>query len=216
MILGTMFGNGRTCGRSSMGLATGLVHRGRAQSASCVLALSIGALLSVAASGCHGAGPYGYAPKYAPSAEEEKALGDTREYDPVMFAREPDSWRKSKVSLFGVVTSRTAGAGGAAYVTMTVRKLEPRNLCSNANDEETCRVTVSDRDFGIAHALLALKPEDDVGEHSLARGSLVRLVGSFGEDVDSEDGAPVMRASFYRHWPRYFYVTKSNAATMRQ
>jgi hypothetical protein len=25
-----------------------------------------------------------------------------------------------------------------------------------------------------------------------------------------------MRASFYRHWPRYFYVTRSSADLMRQ
>lgn len=174
------------------------------------------AVCVVALGACHGAGPYGYSAVYTPTPDEESAVSGAREYDPVMYAREPDVWRKERAALFGVVTSRTPGAGGAAYLTLSVRKLETRNLCSNANDEDTCRVTVSDRDFGVVHALTRLRPEDDVGERSVGVGSLVRVVGTFGEDVDPNDGAPVLRASFYRHWPRYFYVTKSRADLMRQ
>jgi hypothetical protein len=74
----------------------------------------------------------------------------------------------------------------------------------------------SDRDFGVVHVLTKLRPEDDMGEHSVAAGSLVRAVGMFGEDVDPADGAPIMRASFYRHWPRYFFVTRASAELMRQ
>ncbi len=165
---------------------------------------------------CHSPGPYGYAAAYAPTSEEESAVTGAREYDPVMFAREPDVWRKQRSVLFGIVTSRSPGPGGAAYLTLSVRKLETRNLCSNANDEDTCRVTVSDRDFGVVHGLVRLKPEDDVGERSVGVGSLVRVVGTFGEDVDPNDGAPVLRSTYYRHWPRYFYVTRSRADLMRQ
>jgi len=171
-------------------------------------------LLCVA--GCHGAGAYGYSPKYAVTSDEETALQNTRDYDPVMYAREPESWRKSRVSLFGVVTGRAPGAGGTADLTLSVRRLEPRNLCANANAEDTCRVTVSDRDFGVVHALVKLAPEDDLGEKGIAAGSLVRVVGQFGEDVDTVDGTAVLRGTFYRHWPRHFYVTKANADTMRQ
>lgn len=178
--------------------------------AACVLFAAISAV------GCRSAGPYGYAINYAPTSEEEKAAVGAREYDPVMYSREPETWRKSKAALFGVVTGRAPGPGGAAYLTLSVRKLETRNLCSNKNDEDTCRVTVSDRDFGIVHVLAALRPEDDIGEHSTGAGSLVRAVGTFGEDVDPADGAPVLRAAFYRHWPRYFYVTRSAADLMRQ
>ena len=166
--------------------------------------------------GCRSAGPYGYAAQYAPASGEDEALTGAREYDPVMYARQPDAWRKSKTSLFGLVRGRAPGPGGQAYLTLSVRKLETRNLCSNANDEDTCRVTVSDRDFGIVHVLVALRPDDDLGERSTGVGSLVRAVGVIGEDVDPADGAPTLRASFYRHWPRYFYVTRSSADLMRQ
>src|SRR3954464_10758394 len=168
-------------------------------------------LLGVRAAGCRSPGPYGYSAQYAATSDEEEAATGARDYDPVMYAREPDSWRKSKTRLFGIVTGRAPGPGGAAYLTLSVRKLETRNLCSNANDEDTCRVTVSDRDFGIVHVLAALRPDDDMGERSVGVGSLLRASGNFGEDVDPADGAPVLRASFYRHWPRYFYVTRSSA-----
>lgn len=182
---------------------------------SVVLAASALALATGVA-GCRSAGPYGYSAKYTPASDEVTASNGAREYDPVMYAREAESWRKSKAALFGVVTSRAPGPGGAAYLTLKVRKLETRNLCSNANDEDTCRVTVSDRDFGIVHVLTKLAPEDDIGEKSAGVGSLVRVVGMFGEDVDPADGGPVMRASYYRHWPRYFYVTRASADLMRQ
>ena len=172
------------------------------------------ALLGVVA--CRGGGPYGYSPKYTPTSDEESAVSDARDFDPVMYSREPEKWRASKTMLFGVVTSRAPGPGGAAYLTLTIRRLETRNLCSNANDEDTCRVTVSDRDFGVVHVLAALRPEDDTGEKSIGIGSLMRAVGTFGQDEDPVDAGPIMRASFYRHWPRYFYVTSSKSDLMRQ
>lgn len=173
-------------------------------------------LLVLGLAGCRSAGPYGYAPNYVPAEGEAGATDGAREYDPVMYQRESETWRKSLTVLFGVVSARSAGSGGAAYLTLSVRRLEPRNLCSNANDEDTCRVTVSDRDFGIVHVVTKLRSDDDIGERSIAAGSLVRVAGQFGEDVDPNDGAPILRGTFYRHWPRHFFVTKASAATMRQ
>jgi hypothetical protein len=177
---------------------------------------AIPVLVALALSGCRGAGPYGYSASYAPTSEEEAEAKGAVEYDPVMYQREPERWRKGKSALFGVVTARAAGPGGAAYLTLSVRRLETRNLCANANDEGSCRVTVSDRDFGVVHARARLLPEDDMGGRSLSAGSLVRVVGQFGEDVDPSDGAPIVRASFYRHWPRHYFVTSADVDTMRQ
>lgn len=172
-------------------------------------------VLSLFLFGCAGAGPYGHAPSYAPLGDEERALQGATEYDPVMYGRQQEEWRKKTVSAFGVVVNRGAGQG-SAYVTVSVRRLEPRNLCDNAQDEDSCRVTVSDAEFGVLHLLLPLQGEDDVGEHSVGPGSLLRVVGTLGEDVDPNDASPVMRVKYHRHWPRGFYVTKSASATMRQ
>jgi len=177
-------------------------------------ALSI-ATLALALTAC-GAGPYGHSPHYVPLSDEPRAVVGARDYDPVMFARQPDEWRKSNVTLFGIVTNRAAGPGGGSYLTLSVRRLEPRNLCDSLHDDDSCRVTVSDADFGVVHLLVKLTGEDDVGEHSVGGGSLMRLVGRIGEDVDPNDGAPVIRATWYRHWPRYYFVTRAAARMMRQ
>jgi len=166
--------------------------------------------------GCWGAGPYDHAVEYVPVDHEEAAAKGARDFDPVMVQRQPEEWHATPVSLFGVVIARSPGAHGGAYLTLSVRRLEARNLCEFATDTSTCRTTVSDKDFGVVHALVDLRPEDDVGQHSLGPGSLVRVIGPLAQDPDPTDGSPVIRPTFYRHWPRYFYVTRSAAATMRQ
>jgi hypothetical protein len=165
---------------------------------------------------CHSPGPYGHSPHYAPLSDETAALQGAREYDPVMSAREPDEWRKGNVWLFGVVDSRAPGAGGAALLKLSVRRLEPRNLCESERDEDSCRTTVSDREFGVVYVLAELKGEDDTGPKSVQLKSLVRIIGKVGQDVSPTDGAPVIRASYYRHWPVYTYVTRAASSHMRQ
>lgn len=165
---------------------------------------------------CAGSGPYGYAVTYAPTGDERAAVADAVEYDPVMAQRAPDEWRKKRVKLFGVVTARAAGDGGSAELVLGVRRLETRNLCKLRTDESTCRVTVSDKDFGVVHVLVKLDPEDDIGAEAVAVGSLVRVTGKLGQQIDPSDGAPYLQADFYRHWPRFHYATQAAAEVMRQ
>lgn len=162
-----------------------------------------------------GGGKYGHAVTYAPTSAEETALAGAEPYDPVMAQRR-EVWHAKRVHLFGVVRSRGAGASGTAALTVGVRRLESRNLCSRKEDEDTCRVTVSEQDFGVVHVVAKLEGEDDVGRDAVAPGSLVRVVGAIGEDVDRDDGAPVVRATFLRHFPRGAYVTRASAEVMRQ
>ncbi len=176
-----------------------------------VLAGLAGALLA----GC-GAGPYSHSPRYVELSDETAASAGAREYDPVMVERQPEQWRKGRVSLFGVVESRTPGPGGQAMLKLGVRRLEPRNLCENEHDDDSCRVTVSDKDFGIVYALVQVRGGDDVGPRAVGQKSLVRVVGTLGQDVSPSDGAPVVHATYYRHWPMYFYVTRASAGDMKQ
>jgi hypothetical protein len=162
---------------------------------------------------CNSAGPYGYSRIYSPLDAEEDAAEGAKEYDPVMAERDKSEWKKSKVSVFGIVNKRAEGPGGTAYVTLSVRTLESRNLCEEL-DEATCRVTVGEREFAIVHATIKLSPSDDIGEKSLNRGSLVRIVGKLTDEVDPEDGTPVFKADYYRHWPRNFFVTTASRPDM--
>jgi hypothetical protein len=176
---------------------------------------ALAGLLSMAA-GCHSAGPYGHSPRYAELSDETTATAGAREYDPVMVERQPDEWRKGRVTLFGVVESRTAGPGGQALLKLSVRRLDPRNLCGSEQDDDSCRVTVSDKDFGSVYALVTLRGDDDVGPRSVGQRSLVRIVGTLGQDTNPSDGALILHTSYCRHWPVYFYVTGASAREMRQ
>jgi hypothetical protein len=170
-------------------------------------------LALVLLSACSSAGPYGYSRTYAPLSAEDDAAEGAREYDPVMAERDKADWKKAKVSVFGIVTKRAEGPSGMAYVTLSVRTLEVRNLCEQL-DDQTCRVTVGEHEFAIVHALLKLSPGDDIGDKSLNRGSLVRVLGKLTDDVDPDDGTVVMKADYYRHWPRHFFVTTASRPDM--
>jgi hypothetical protein len=162
---------------------------------------------------CSSAGPYGFSRTYSPLSAEAEAAEGARDYDPVMAERDKAEWKKAKVSVFGIVTKRVAGPAGMTNVTLSVRTLEVRNLCDQL-DDETCRVTVGEHEFAIVHANLKLTPSDDLGALSVNRGSLVRVIGKLTDEVDAEDGTPVFKAEYYRHWPRNYFVTTASRPDM--
>lgn len=164
---------------------------------------------------CGSAGLYGHSQTYSPLDEEEDAAEHAVEYDPVMAKRFPDEWKSKVVSIFGIVESRSPGPSGTTLVTLSVRTLEPRNLCETV-DEDTCRVTVSENEHGVVHAVLKLRPDDDIGEHSVGTRSLVRVIGTLTSKPDAQDGEPVAVAKYYRHWPYNFYVTTAARTFMRR
>jgi hypothetical protein len=171
-------------------------------------------LFACALAGCSSPGQYGYSRVYSQLDAEEKAAVGAREYDPVMAKRVPDEWKKSKVMLFGVVKARKDVAGGGTDLTVGMRALAERNLCDDA-DESSCRVTVSNREHATVHVLARLASGDDIGKFSVQIGSLVRVVGRLSDDA-AEDGNPVVRAEYYRHWPRGEYVTTADSEHMRR
>jgi hypothetical protein len=156
---------------------------------------------------CHSAGLYGHSRVYSPLGEEESAARGARAYDLGSSSQRSASEYKGKpISAFGIVRSRIEGKGGASYVTLSVRALEPHNVCTTS-DEDSCRVTVSEREHALIHAHVRLLGEDDIGKRSVSAGSLLRIIGLVSDEVDPNDGAPVVRPSYYRHWPRNYFVT---------
>ena len=172
-------------------------------------------LALVLTAACSSAGPYGFSRVYEPLSDEEDQAEGAKEYDPVMIEREPETWKKNRISVFGIVRQRTQAPGGSAYLTLGVRTLSQRNICDTAADD-TCRVTVSEHDFATVHAIAKLRPDDDIGKLSLQPGALVRVIGKLNDDVDKNDGAPVLVAAYYRHWPRNYYVTTADRDHMQR
>jgi hypothetical protein len=163
---------------------------------------------------CGGGGQYGFTRTYSPLSEEEDFAESARDYDPVMIEREPENWRNSSISVFGVVRQRSEAPGGSAYLTLSVRTLAARNLCEEM-DDDSCRVTVSEREHAVIHAVTKLRPGDDIGKDSLQPGSLVRVIGKLTDGVDKEDGMPVLSTTYYRHWPRNAFVTTADRDNMK-
>lgn len=172
-------------------------------------------LLSLGLAGCHSPGMYGHSRVYSPLDEETAAAQGAKEYDPVMAKRAPDEWKGKTITFFGVVKARHPGPAGNADLTLSVRTLEPRNLCETS-DEDTCRVTVGDREHAVVHALAKLSGDDDIGPTSVGAGSLVRVVGLLSDSVDADDGAQVVSVKYLRHWPRDYYVTTADRGQMRR
>lgn len=164
---------------------------------------------------CGSAGPYGYSRVYSPLSDEDDAASDSQRYDPVMARRLPQEWQTKKLELFGVVLARAEGRDGLADLTLSVRRLAARNLCE-AGEEETCRVTVGDQELAQIHALVELRQADAIGPKNLKPQSLVRVIGKLEDHVDKEDGADVLVASYYRHWPAAEYVTEQARSYMRR
>lgn len=163
--------------------------------------------------GCSSAGPYGYSRSYEPTGEEEDAVESAVEYDPVMVQRRRHEWKRKSVTLFGVVKGRGEGPGGTTRLTLGLRSLSERNLCEEA-EEETCRVTVSDREHSVVHVLVRLQRQDEIGKQRVDAGSLLRVVGKVTDENDENDGTPVLRATWYRHWPKNEFVTTAARSYM--
>jgi hypothetical protein len=164
---------------------------------------------------CHSAGSYGHAPQYVALDDETRAAAGSRDYDPVMVQRQPEEWRKGTVSLFGVVENRQAGPSGQALLRLSVRTMAPRNLCESEQDQDSCRVTVSNKDFGVVYALVSLRGDDDIGPNAAKARSLLRVVGTIAQDVSPQDGLPIVHAGYYRHWPPMTYVTTETTESAR-
>jgi len=172
-------------------------------------------LSCLALSACGGAGLYGYAPSYRPLSVEEDHLEGTTEVSFEDVKRDPHGYAGQTVSFFGVVRHvDTDATSGQTTLRLDFRILQPRNLCGDETSN-SCRVTVSERSGGNFSALVTLKPGDESGPDRVWVGSLVRFYGSPTGDLD-EDGGPVMRVEYYRHWPNAQYVTTASAGRMRR
>lgn len=172
--------------------------------------------MTLAATGCAGAGRYGYARTYAPLSDEEGWIARSSNdavYDEVR--RMPEQYRGQTLSFFGVVTGVQAGEQGQTRVALQIRTHQERHLCEDETDR-SCRVTVSERDGGPFTAVLTLRPEDTTGENRVQVFSLMRVFGTLVQGEYDDQGGAVIRGEFYRHWPRGEYVTTGASSAMRR
>jgi len=177
------------------------------------IALSLLVLSSLVA-GCGGGGAYGYARTYSALGDEGRYLERSVElsFEEVRRTRPEE---QPLISWFGVVRAVEDAGGGRVRVSLSLRAHQERHLCRGP-EEDTCRVTVSERELGTFTALFAARPEDlREGTGRLQTGSMLRIYGTATAEADAS-GGPVIEVEWYRHWPPGTYVTTASRGSMRR
>lgn len=154
--------------------------------------------------GCAGGGPYGFSRTYEPlSAEEPYADQEqVRSYEEVR--RDPQGHGGVMLGWFGTVVE-VKERGDVAEVALELRFHQDRHLCGDEG-EDSCRVTITEREGGPFSARLHLRPEDRTGRLRVGPGSLLKVYGTATEAFD-ERGGPVLDGVYYRHFPTGTFVT---------
>jgi hypothetical protein len=177
------------------------------------LFVSLFTTLVALASGCGGS-RYSYARQYETADGENAYLTRSVDaaYEDVRRARPED---QPYVGWFAVVTSAPEVSGGVARMRMSLRTHQERHLC-RTEYADSCRVTVTERELGTFTAQIPVRAEDMREDQTrLGPGSLLRIYGRSTGEQDAS-GDPVIVAEWYRHWPRFTFVTTASAGSMRR
>ena len=171
-------------------------------------------LLLWAAVGC-GGNIYGYGRYYIPLDEEDSYAASALEPPYTDVVRDPGGFADQTIGWFGVVREVVRQDDGTVLVRMSQRPHVERHLCS-ARSDDSCRVTVSERDAGPFSVRMRLHAgADSEGENRIQWESLLKIYGRPSGDYDST-GGPLLTVDFYRHWPRGQYVDTTASAIMRR
>ncbi len=170
--------------------------------------------LLFAALGCAG-NPYGYARTYLPLDDEASYAAQAIEPPYGDVQRDPGSFGDRLIGWFGVVQDVASQDDGTVLVRMSQRPHVDRQLCSGRSDD-SCRVTVSERDLGPFSVRVRLRSgADSEGENRVQRESLLKIYGKPSGDYDTT-GGPFLTVEYYRHWPRGQYVDTTAQTLMRR
>ena len=168
----------------------------------------------IAAAAC-GGHQYGFARQYEPLSDEEELYENAETVSYEELRRDTTAYRERLIGWFGVVTeARTDPATGETRAAMELRVHRKRHLCAD-HLENSCRVTVSEKTIGPFTTVIRLRPEDTEGKNRVYRGSLLKVYGSPDGEFDDQ-GGPIIRARYYRHWPRGTFVTTAAIGVMRR
>ena len=186
------------------------------RSRSCLRASAplIALLLAACALAACGGGQYGFARTYSPLGAEQSHFKAAQEATYQDLVREPRRFEKTEVGWFGTVSNVDKAPDGRARLTLNLRAHQSRHLCTE-DGSASCRVTVSEAQLGVFTVDLALKPDEISGQDRVWLGSLLKVYGTHSGEYSEETG-PVLNVSYYRHWPRGYYVTTAARGSMRR
>ena len=163
--------------------------------------------------GC-GGGSYGFSRTYQPLAGEQRHFDQARQLTYQDLVREPNAYKTVEVGWFGVVNELRNLSDGRTRLLLTLRSHQARHLCADES-KSSCRVTISEAGLGTFSADLKLKASELEGQERVWHGSLLKIYGMPTGEYSEETG-PVLEVTYYRHWPRGYYVTTAQRSAMRR
>jgi hypothetical protein len=171
-------------------------------------------LAACALAGCGGSGPYGFSRTYDPLIGEKKHLERAQELPYEQVKATPYEYRATEIAWFGVVSALSELPDKRTQARLAFHVHQARHLCRDEY-EDSCRVTVSESSPGDFSARLLLPESQNSGKERVWVGSLLKVYGKPTGDFD-EQGDPVIEVTYFRHWPRGYYVTTAQRAAMRR
>jgi hypothetical protein len=169
------------------------------------------AVSAVWLSACSG-GQYGFSRTYEPLITERAHLEKAQELPLEDVRKAPYDYKNLEVAWFGVVQSIHDLDDGRTELFLAGRVHQARHLCKDEY-QDSCRMTVSESSPGNFVARVKLKREEREGKERIWVGSLLKIYGTPTGDYD-ERGDPILDTTYYRHWPRGYYVTTAQRSAM--
>lgn len=163
---------------------------------------------------CASGGQYGYTRTYKPLPAEASHFEKAQELPYEQVKTTPYDYKETEVTWFGVVEGMSELPDGQTQLELALRTHQARHLCHDEY-EDSCRMTVSQSSTGKFITRLKLTEAERTGKERVWVGSLLKVYGQPTGDYD-EKGNPVLEVSYYRHWPRGYYVTTAQRSAMKR
>jgi hypothetical protein len=163
---------------------------------------------------CGSGGQYGYTRTYEPLLAEQGHFQQAQELPYEQVKTAPYDFKETEVAWFGVVESMSELPDDQTQLKLAVRVHQARHLCRDEY-EDSCRITVSQTSTGSFVVRLKLGAKEKSGQERVWLGSLLKIYGRPTGDFDDK-GDPVLEVTYYRHWPRGYYVTTAQRSAMKR
>lgn len=164
-------------------------------------------------SACGAAGQYGHSRSYVALSSERDWEGRAQDSVHDEVRRMPDLYQGRTLSGGGDrggggARGRALAAGDAAAHAPGPSPLRRRVRVELSGDGEPARRRAF---HGACSSARRIRP----GSTGVQPNSLVRVYGTLRTGEYDVNGGPVLRAEYYRHWPRGEYVTTGSAGSWR-
>lgn len=155
---------------------------------------------------CYNPGPYGYDRHYVPLEDEMPYLNKAITPSYIELVKNYEAYKGRLIAWFGIVKGIKKSTDETTIIYLSHRIHIQRHICEDES-RSSCKVTVSSKSYGDFVAYVKLRAQDNIGVNKVQPISLLRIIGEFKGEFDTE-GRPIFHhVVYYRHWPKGQYYT---------